>query len=316
MRTILKLVVSVGLLSWLLLRSDIGQVIASLQKLSPSVIASVAAMLPIMIGVAAFKWWIFIPRHRFIDLVRINLIGTFYSIVLPGQVAGEAVKIYRLGAGRADAEEIAASVIMDKVNGMIGLLALGILGASFSQLDMPRPLLVTFGAALGIGLVALYSIRLPWMRRGIEASIDFVSRRWSFTKPLADRAALLYTAASRYLARPWLMLASVLLGMTYHLLCISVFLIIAPTFDIHLHLVEWLWIFAVVALAVLLPLSIGGLGIREGASVAVLGLLQVPSAAALALSLTIFASQLVSALLGGLIEFTSAWQKRQPTQPE
>jgi len=311
MRLVLKLAISLGLLAWLLLRSDIGQVVASLQKLSPSVIASVAALIPMMISVAAFKWWVLIPGHRFLDLVRLNLVGTFYSIVLPGQVAGEAVKIYRLGAGRADAEEIAASVIMDKVNGMIGLLALGILGAYFSRLGIPRPLLVTFGAALAIGLVALYSIRLPLIRRGIESSIGFVSRRWSWTKPLADRAALFFTAATRYLARPWLMVASVVLGMAYHLLCISVFLIVGPTFGIDLGLVEWLWIFAVVALAVLLPLSIGGLGIREGASVAVLGLLQVPSASALALSLTIFATQLATAILGGLIEFASFWERRQ-----
>jgi hypothetical protein len=43
----------------------------------------------------------------------------------------------------------------------------------------------------------------------------------------------------------------------------------------------------------------------------VLGLLQVPSASALALSLTIFATQLATALLGGLIEFAGFWERRQ-----
>jgi hypothetical protein len=311
MRLILKLAISIGLLAWLLLRSDIGQVLASLQKLSPSVIASVAALIPIMVSVAAFKWWLFVPGHRLLDLARLNLVGVFYSIVLPGQVAGEAVKAYRLGAGRADAEEIAASVLVDKVNGMIGLLALGILGAHASRLGIPGSLVASFSATLVIGLALLYSLHLPLLRRCIEAAIDFVSRRWSVAKPLAQRLTLFIAASTRYLARPWLMLASVLLGIAYQLLCIAVILIVAPSFGIDVPLVEWLWIFAVVATAALLPLSIAGLGIREGAFVAVLGLLQVPSASALALSLTIFATQLATALLGGLIEFAGFWERQR-----
>jgi hypothetical protein len=316
MRLILKLAISLGLLAWLLLRSDIGQVLASLQKLSPSVIASVAALIPIMVGVAAFKWWLFVPGHRFLDLARLNLVGVFYSIVLPGQVAGEAVKAYRLGAGRADAEKIAASVLVDKVNGMIGLLALGIFGAHASRLRIPGSLVASFSATLIIGLALLYSLHLPLLRRSIEAAIDFVSRRWSIAKPLAHRLALFLAASTRYLARPWLMVASVLLGITYQLLCIAVILIVAPSFGIDVPLVEWLWIFAVVATAALLPLSIAGLGIREGAFVAVLGLLQVPSASALALSLTIFATQLATALLGGFIEFVGFWERRQRSGAE
>jgi glycosyltransferase 2 family protein len=311
MRTLLKLGISVGLLAWLLLRSDIGQVLASLEKLSPPVIATVAALIPVMVGVAAFKWWLFVPAHRIRDLVRLNLVGVFYSIVLPGQVAGEAVKAYRLGAGRADAEEIAASVLVDKVNGMIGLLALGIVGAHASRLGIPGSLVASFSATLVIGLALLYSLHLPLLRRGIETTIGFVARRWSFAKPLAQRLALFIAASARYLGRPGLMVASVLLGIAYQLLCITVILIVAPAFGIDVPLVEWLWIFALVATAALLPLSIAGLGIREGAFVAVLGLLQVPSASALALSLTIFATQLATALLGGLIEFAGFWERRQ-----
>jgi len=291
-------------------------VLATLGKLSTPVLVSVGMLLPMMIGISAFKWWLFVPHHRFPHLVRLNLVGVFYSIVLPGQIAGEAVKAYRLGAGRGDAEQIAASVLVDKVNGMIGLLALGILGASLSRLGIPRSLVASFSVTLVIGLVLLYSIHIPLLRRSIENSIGFVARRWTFARPLAERLALFIAASTRYLARPGLMAASVLLGIAYQLLCIAVILIIAPTFGIDLPLAEWLWVFAVVATATLLPFSVGGLGIREGAFVAVLGLLQVPSASALALSLTIFATQLATAFLGGRIEFGSFWERRQQPRPE
>jgi uncharacterized membrane protein YbhN (UPF0104 family) len=190
-------------------------------------------------------------------------------------------------------------------------LALGIVGAHASSLGIPGSLVVSFSATLVIGLALLYSLHLPLLRRSIETTIGFVATRCSFAKPLAQRLALFLAASARYLGRPGLMVASVLLGILYQLLCITVILIVAPEFGIDVPLVEWLWIFAVVATAALLPLSIAGLGIREGAFVAVLGLLQVPSASALALSLTIFATQLATALLGGLIEFAGFWERRQ-----
>lgn len=65
-------------------------------------------------------------------------------------------------------------------------------------------------------------------------------------------------------------------------------LMIAAEVGIELKMADWLWIFAVVSLAVLLPLSIGGIGIREGAFVGGLGYLNFSGKLALALSLAIF----------------------------
>ena len=315
-RSLLKLAFSLGLLTWLLMRSNVGHVVDALRELSPPVIASILALIPVMVAIAAFKWWLFVPSQRFLRLVRLNLVGTFYSIVLPGQVAGEAVKIYRLGSGRRDAEEIAASVILDKINGMIALLALGVIGAWQSRIGMPGSLLAMFAGVLVVGLVGLYSIHFAPVRRSIESILGLVSSRWSWAKPLADRAALFVHASTRFLARPGLMIASVCLGMAYQLVCISVMRIAAPAFGIDIQLADWLWTFAIVSAAVLLPLSVAGIGIREGAYVAVLGLLHVPSANALALSLTVFATQLVAALCGGLTEAAGFLERRRQPRAE
>jgi hypothetical protein len=314
MRLLLKLAVSVGLLAWLLLRNDLGQVFASIRGVPPAMIAMVAAIIVVEIGIAALRWWLFVPHQSLMRIARLTLIGIFYGVVLPGQVAGEAVKAYRLGAGQPDAEQVAASVFVDKVNGLIGLLILGILGAILSRLDFPKALWMSFSVALALFLVGLYAIRLPALRRSIEAVSGRAGQRWHTWNPLAQRFARFFAAWTRYSVRPGLMLASIALAMLYHLLAIAVIMILAPSFGIEVPLPEWLWIFAVVSLAVLLPLSLGGLGIREGAFVAVLGLLKVPSESALALSLTIFTSQLATALLGGLVETGSALERRRESR--
>jgi uncharacterized membrane protein YbhN (UPF0104 family) len=314
MRLALKLAFSIGLLAWLLLRSDLGQVFASFQRLSAGTIALVLAIVAVEMGVAALKWWLFVPGERLLRILKLTLIGVFYGIVLPGQVAGEAVKAYRLGAGQANAEQIAASVVVDKVNGLIGLLLLGIAGAFLSQRDFPHSLLFSFSAALAVGVAGLYAIRLPLFQRSVEALNRKVGARWHAWTPIAMRVELFFAAWTRYAGRPGLMLASIGLGIVFQLLAITVTMILAPTFGIQLAFPEWLWIFAVVSMAVLLPLSVGGLGLREGAFVAVLGLMKVPSSSALALSLTIFASQLATALVGGLLETASVRERRRQTR--
>ena len=56
----------------------------------------------------------------------------------------------------------------------------------------------------------------------------------------------------------------------------------------------------------LLPLSVAGLGLRELSYVALLGIFGVPPATALAVSLMVFATLLLNAAVGGLIELGSA----------
>jgi glycosyltransferase 2 family protein len=79
---------------------------------------------------------------------------------------------------------------------------------------------------------------------------------------------------------------------------------LASKIGIELRVADWLWVFAVVSLAVLLPLSLGGIGIREGAFVGVLGFLGVAAELALALSLTIFAFQILVASAGAILDFS------------
>lgn len=62
------------------------------------------------------------------------------------------------------------------------------------------------------------------------------------------------------------------------------------------------WARTVVALAGMLPVSVGGLGVREGSLIAVLHPYGIPAPTAAALGLLLFARELAAALAGGVIE--------------
>lgn len=64
---------------------------------------------------------------------------------------------------------------------------------------------------------------------------------------------------------------------------------------------ELFWIFPVVSLLTALPITIAGIGVREGASIMLLGLFGVPASAALTASFLTLATNLIWALAGALI---------------
>jgi hypothetical protein len=82
----------------------------------------------------------------------------------------------------------------------------------------------------------------------------------------------------------------------------AVLALLARNLGIDLPLADWAWIFGLVSLAVLVPLSIGGIGLREGALVGSLALLGVAGGKALALSFGVFAIALAGAMTGALCE--------------
>jgi uncharacterized membrane protein YbhN (UPF0104 family) len=64
---------------------------------------------------------------------------------------------------------------------------------------------------------------------------------------------------------------------------------IGRSFNISLSIIEWLAISAVISMVQLIPVTIAGLGLREGAFVGLLGLFGVSAEKAFALSITKFA---------------------------
>jgi uncharacterized membrane protein YbhN (UPF0104 family) len=83
-------------------------------------------------------------------------------------------------------------------------------------------------------------------------------------------------------------------------------LILAKAIGINISYYDWCWVFGVISIVVLLPVTIGGVGLREGGFVLLLGYFGVQNDKALALSLSIFGLQITGALIGGAIDLLIA----------
>jgi glycosyltransferase 2 family protein len=245
----------------------------------------------------------------FPQAVRCYYLGLFGNNFLPSLVGGDLVRAglaFRLS--RNSKTVIVLGSMIDRVQDVIGLLVLAAIGA----LLLPRALdphsrriflgvgvLLAAGGALGVGAMFLFPVRrFPFRIRRI-----IVQLRRGFRSVYSNpgRVALCFCIG--------MLLQSVQVAMNYPL---------AEAAGLHVPIYFWLFAWPLAKLSGLLPVTQGGIGVREVALVALLAPLGAPPVLTAAVGLVFEAITMVGGLSAGAIAFlmgrTSAAQpKRRET---
>jgi hypothetical protein len=275
----LKFLISITLIVILARRYDFGDAFRRMPTLS---FAGAILMLPIYyvtVFISAVKWRLLYPSVRLARIFETILVGHFFSMVLPGQLFGEASKIVYLAgdAKKNDVNggvgELSASVVVDKITGLAGLLILGVLGTFFSaQTEKIRYILASFIAAL-IGLLCiLVSLKFRWSYAAIN-NLCCLLKKVPKIKNISFAILRAVEAWRFYLCSPLRLLSSISLGVAYQCLIVYIHLILCNYLKISISFWDLSWVCALLAIIVLLPFSIAGVGLREGGYLGALSLL-------------------------------------------
>ena len=307
--TLLQVAVTLGLL-WFVFRDPAkrAEMLTTLRGADVRWLLAGAAIYGVVEFLAGLRW-VLLLRVQGVTLslsrtFSLLLIGLFFNFFIPGGTGGDVVKIYYL-LKETHSQRTAAllSVLMDRILGRIGLILLaGIIVAWRWDWLMSTPTtaqgvwttLFILGSAVsgiafsfavtGFGLVHLLPARFPGR----------------------DRLAELALAYNLY-ARAWRhSLAGVVLSILAHVGSFGVFFCAAEAFRaegvIIPSLVDLTAVMPVVNTISAMPISLGGIGIREGLFQVFLGqLCGVSEAVAVLISSTGYLLMLVWGIIGGVI---------------
>ena len=252
---------------------------------------------------AAWKWRLLLPDRSTWLLFRLNLVAAFYSLIAPGQLAVEAAKAYVLGRGRHDAEAVAASVILDKLTGMTALFLVGLAGLCLTTVKDFTAVVQLFALLLAASLAAMLSLRLPQAVRIAYAAVDGLAVRLPAVAGWMNRVKLLIDSWCELLQRPKVLFMSVMAGVAVQGVHVITVAAIAQQCGVNLPIAEWAWILGAISVATLLPISIGGAGVREGSFVGILAIFSVGKEDALAISFAVFGLQMALGMMGSVLHF-------------
>ena len=232
------------------------------------------------------------------EVMEINLVTLFYGLFLPGgAITAMVIRLYRLtGADRRYAAALAA-IVCDRLLATATLCLAGLVLWLLDGTRRSQPALIVLLAASGVMALAL----APMFHAAPARWIGFLASRLPLLRGLWPRMADALAVFRSIPGRRQLGLIALSLGA--HVLGIAVYLLLARAAGLAVPFVSLGWMRSVAMLIAMIPFSVSGLGLREGAMVALLGQQDVSAPAALAYSVLVFGvSILFVGLVGGVIE--------------
>ncbi|PWC40317.1 lysylphosphatidylglycerol synthase transmembrane domain-containing protein [Azospirillum sp. TSO35-2] len=309
----LKALVSALLVGLLLWRVDVAEVGRVLAVASPGLLALAALLFFLMHALNALKLRVLLPDQRVGRLLAYALVAQLYALVLPGQLAGEAVKAYRLsrdeGRGKADGGRIVSAVAFDKVTGIGGLLLLTGGGLAVQSARFGDGLLAAVGLVLA-GLVAVTGL-LAWApaRGALLTVLGFRAgpKREAWLLGPLRRFLDAWHAQARRPGRAALSIAG---GIAVQVAAVAGSQALGLAVGIDQPFSVWCAVIGLMSVIVLMPVTVAGIGLREASLVGLLELVGVPQAQSLALGFGILAFQVLVALLGAVVDLTVLRERR------
>lgn len=171
------LVLALGLMSWVLWRNR--ALIAEVLERRPDGGAFALALGLYLVGLLATfgRWYLLVRILRFhlglLQAVRLGFVGNVFNLVLPGSVGGDVVKAAYLLRDRprpGDRTAAVASILLDRLLGMLGLFTLATLTGAFLWPSASRPirLLIAVVALLVLlAVAAVAAVTVPATRRAL-----------------------------------------------------------------------------------------------------------------------------------------------------
>jgi glycosyltransferase 2 family protein len=262
-----KLVVTAGCFWYVSRQIDVKQVLSAIPLLDFRWAALATVLAMVEIPVVGLRWRNIVAALGALDarmtrtaMIAITAIGLFFAQVLP-TFAGEGVRVWLLARLGCDWRNAVTSVVIDRAVGVGLLVALGfiilLLPSGLTALGGYRqPVLISYGALLVAGAVGLWLV----------PTLVPLLRRWRYSRWIAALAADVH----RVLLGPRAV-AILSLGLLVHVLTIVMVWAVGRAQGLSLPIADAGVLFTVMVGVTLVPISIGGWGLREVAVIALLG---------------------------------------------
>ncbi len=243
----LRILITIAIVAGLVYKLSPGELRDTASASDPGMLLGALALMCVVQALVAVKWMVLLRARDvsspFLRLARAYCAGNLVSNVLPTAVGGDVYRIYRLTReSGARAADVTMSVLYERATGYGAMTCLGALGASFHYGHAAWGVLALAG---GASVAAALAVILP------RAPFPAVREDHFLRNLLAHRRELVavYQMA--------------IFSIAIQALYISTIALAGRALGIELSWWYWAFVTWVVALALLLPVTLGGLGVRE-----------------------------------------------------
>jgi uncharacterized protein (TIRG00374 family) len=298
---LLRATISAALLIYLVSRADLGSIWTSVRSADPLWLGLAFALHVPGYLISAVRWRLLLLTQRIRVplwlLLDSYLVGTFFNQLLPTTMGGDVVRVYDTTRYSRAPEASLLAVVVERLTGVLALAVLALFGL-FVNVQRVAGVELSGIVVLMLG-VTFVPLWLVWSPRWSEPLLRLVrrlaGRRLDALIGRVEQALALFGGAKGSLV--------VVLALAF-LLQITVvvhFYLIARALALALPLSFFLLVVPVATVVIMLPVSINGIGVREGIYALFFSELGVPVSGAVAFVWLGFAMVLAYGAVGGVL---------------
>jgi len=226
--------------------------------------------------------------------------GVFFNLCLPSSIGGDVIKAYRLSETTRGRLLAGCTILADR---LAGVSALGVLaGAALLAIRFALVPAATF--AVGLALLAAVIVGFRVAVGGLDRLLDLL--------PHQHRLRQFLSQLLPYQQRPHLMTQAIGWSLIVQVGASVSVALLARGIGVSLGLGIWFSVVPLISLAMVLPLSINGVGVREGGMALLLAPWGIGKEQAVAIGLLWFFATIVTGLIGGGLFLLDRRPPRRP----
>jgi hypothetical protein len=264
---------------------------------------------------ALFRWKMLLDAIKIrLPLKRIIAAfsgGIFFNQILPSSIGGDLMRSIDLASHTRRTREVVATVFLDRLSGYIGLvvMALASLAYGWSLINNKK---VLFPVAIITGL--LVAILMVLFNASVYKKIHSLLRSPGAGR-IREAITNLHHEIHVFRDKKAVIIKNISLSLLLQIFSCFSFYIIARSVGVNISIIYFFVFLPIMGAITMLPISIGGLGLRENTAAYLFPLIGVNKDIAVAMSLLNFFFIVIYAIIGGLIYYVLTVHHRR-LQPD
>lgn len=248
--------------------------------------------------------------------------GIFFNLFLPSTIGGDLVRSIDLAAHTKKTKEVVATVFLDRLSGFAGLVLLSVIAVTFGwEFVQDKVVLLSVGIVVALLFMVLFVLfnDAIYLKANKLLQPMAISKEYSRYRVLFDkiRQSLrnLHQEIHIFKKNKKVMAANLLMSFMIQIVAVVSFYFIGVALGLRISIIYYGVFLPLIGAITFLPISLGGLGLRDATTVYFFAKAGVSKYMALAMSLLNFSFVLICGSIGGIIYVLTVHHRRIQRNP-
>lgn len=319
LRGLVQATIGIGALAWVVMRSNAHGLIEALRNTRVGYLPLAVAACFAVTWLMAYRWGVILAakgaHFKTRRLFAFYLIGAFFTSFVPGgAVSGDVARLIYVDREVRDRSLVLSTLVYERLIGVFTLLLIGLASTlmtrAYGQTDR---MIYASEAFLALAFVAIATLMTGYVSSRLARLIRAIGRRLR-TVRIAEAAARTLESISELRRDGALLLRTSLISVLIRIVWSLGCYVVAWAMGLPIGLMTLFAFISLVDLVRLMPISVGGLGVREWAVIVLFASLGITREQALTFSILAFVPVYLNAIVGGVVYISRARLRRENQQ--